>query len=260
MDLMDLVKERVRIMRQGQWQENQVEIKISKKYVPEITEEMKKVAQDRFNERWKKNPKIYDGDVYHLDLGSSEIQPKHILLAVGPMKYSFYDIARQEYAEKYGWGELPTGIGTVVVIITSDSRIVLHNRSAQVDHKAKIGAIGGIYDGGHPFQYIKREMQEEVDISAEEIENITLMGIYNRLDERVNHGLTFFARTLLSSEEILRKEKKLTEKEGEIFFLEEDGKILRAYLKENHINIISDSFAGLVLVGRYLWDKKWSEI
>jgi len=168
------------------------------------------------------------------------------------MKYSLYDIARKELQEQYGWKTLPTGMGTVVAIVTSDAKIIMHHRFDSVDHAAKIGAIGSVYSGGEVFAHIKAEIQQETAIKAKELKQLYLIGIYTRLDERVNHGLAFFAKTVLSSEEILLREKTLKKKEGEIFFLDAQKENVRAYLEKNHPNIISDSFVGLVLAGKYL--------
>lgn len=255
MALMDLVAERVKILFEGIWTEKQVEIVEWDKYLPEITEEMKAVAEVRFSARKAKNPKLFDGPAFHLNLPHSVINSDHITLAIGKMKYSLYDIARKEYMEKYGWKTIPTGMGTNVVIITSDAKIIIHRRSSLVDHMAKIGTIGGVYGGEEPFTDIRNEIWEELKIEERELKTLLLLGIYTRLDERINHGLAFFAETLLSSEEVLRREKTLTEKEGEIFFLAAEKKNLYAYLKENHRDILSDSFVGLTLASRYLWER-----
>lgn len=257
MALIDLVAERVKILFEGAWREGQVEIVEDDQYLTEITKEMKAVAADRFTDRKKKNPKLFDGDAFHLDLSHSVIQPDRIVLTIGKMKYSLYDIARKEYMDKYGWKTVPTGMATIVTIITSDSKILMHQRSSLVDHIAKISTIGSVYGGEKPFDDIRNEIKEELKISERELENILLVGIYTRLNERINHGLAFFAQTALSSEEVLRREKTLTEKEGEIFFLDKERENLCAYLTENHRDILSDGFVGLVLAGRYLWGKDW---
>lgn len=257
MDLMDLASERVKILYEGNWARNQLEIEINDSYAPRLTEEMKKVAQERFDARKAKNPKLFDGDAYHLDLKRSIIKPNKLILAAGKMKYSIYDIARKEYAEKYGWKELPTGIGTAVVIVASDSKIVMHNRNSQVDHKAKIGIIGGIYSGGHPFQFMKNEIDEELGFRPRKI---SLIGIYTRLDERVNHGLIFLSKSSLSSKKILEKENGVIKKEGDVFFLEKNAEDVRDHLKTNCQNILSDSFVGLVIAGRRWWGNDWSKI
>ena len=260
MDLMDLVSERVGILYEGIWKENQVKILEDAKYLPKITGEMLEVAKERFAARKAKNPKIFDGNAFHLDLSQSIIQKNRLILAVGRMRYSIYDIARKEYADKYDWKELPSGMGTNVVVLTSDFKLVMHNRSSSVEHTAKISTIGGIYGGEHPFENIREELQEELKLEKKEIKRLLLLGIYTRLDERVNHGLSFFAKTTLSTKEILKREQSLAEKEGEIFFLEKDPKVLRDYLMIHRQQILSDGFVGLVLAGRHLWGEDWSEI
>lgn len=256
MDLMDLVAVRVIIEHEGCWEESNIKIVESEEFTPLITEEMRIVAAERFAARKAKNPKLYDGPAYHLDLKYSLIVPWFIALAVSRMTYSIYDIARKELQEKYGWQTIPTGMGTIAAIITSDLKIIMHRRSPSVDLAAKIGTIGGVYIGGEPFADIQREILEELAIEKRELTTLLLLGIYTRLDERLNHGLSFFAKTALSSEEVLRREKTLTEKEGEIFFLEAKEETVKVYLEKNHPDITSDSFASLVLAGRHLWKHK----
>jgi len=256
---MDLVAGRVRILHEGVWQPSQVKIKERKRFQPYVSEEMLQVAAERFAKRKTTNPKLFDGDAYHLDLANSVIQPDKIVLAIGKMKYSLYDIARKEYQEQYGWTTLPSGMGTNVVIVTADGHLVMHRRSSKVDHAAKLSNIGGVYSGGHPFDFIRKEIKEELAVENE-LTELILLGIYNRLDERENHGLTFYGEVSLSSLEILNKEETLKEREGKIFFLDRNAHAVRRFLKERHGQILSDGFVGLTMAGRYLWGRNWSEI
>lgn len=219
---------------------------------------MKAVVEARFTARKAKNPKLFDGDAFHLDLSRSSIRPNHIVLAIGRMKYSLYDIARQEYVEKYGWKTIPTGMGINAVIVTSDLKIVMQDRFPQIDHALKISIIGGVYNGGRPFDYIRNEIQEELSVNKEEIWGMLLIGASNRLDERINHELTFFVKTSLSSDQILKRENSVKEKEGKTFFIDQNPISLKEYLKKNHCLILSSGFSALVLAGRYLWGADWS--
>lgn len=262
MNLMDLVSKRIGILYEGVWRENQVKIMEDTRYLPQITEQMLEVAKERFAARKTKNPKVFDGNAFHLDLAHSTIQPNRMILAIGRIKYSIYDIARKEYTKKYGWKELPTGMATNAVVLTSDSKIIMHKRFPQVDHTAKINTIGGIYGGEPPFEDVRKELHEELKLKRGEIKKLLLLGIYTRLDERVNHGLAFLTEISLTAKEVLEKEKILLEnrKEGEIFFFEKNSKTLHDSLRMNHQKILSDGFAGLVMVGHYLWGKNWSKI
>lgn len=257
MELMNLVAERVKILFASAWRENQVEIAEDDRYLPETTEEMKAAAEARFASRRAKNPKLFDGDAFHLDLLHSIIQPDLVVFTVSKMKYSLYDIARKEYVEKYGWKTIPTGMGMNAVIVTSDSKIIMHDRFPQTDHALKISIIGGVYDGGHPFDYIRKEIQKELGINREELKKILLIGLSNRLDERINHELTFFIKTSVSSNQILKREGSAEEKEGKIFFVDQDPISFKEYLKRNHHLILSSGFSALVLAGRYFWGTDW---
>lgn len=260
MDLMDLVAKRVKILHQGRWERDQVEIEENTDFSPKVSEETERIAIARFEERKAKNPKLFDGDAYHLDLTRSIFLPNHIFLAVGPMKYSLYDVAREEYAKKYGWTVLPTGMGNNAVIVTSDSKIVMHDRFPEIDHALKINVIGGVYNGGHPFDFIENEIAEEVGLDRNEIEKNLLIGFSNRLDERVNHEPTFLVELSVAAAEILKREVSLKKKEGRIFFLEKNEDSLREYLETNHQKMLSTGFSALIIAGRYFWGDDWSKI
>lgn len=187
MDLMDLVAERVRILYEGIWSKSQVGIEEDVIYSPIPSEAMTRVALARFTERKAKNPRLFDGDAFHLDLASSTVQPNCIILAIGPMRYSLYDIARKEYMEEYGWETLPTGIGVCAVVLTPDLKIVMHHRFSHVDSLGKIAVIGGILQQNNPFNEITEELQEELGLVEKEIEQIRLIGISNWRYLKDNH-------------------------------------------------------------------------
>lgn len=260
MDLIDLVSERVKILHEGEWKKDQIEVKESSKYGSFITEEMKKVARERFVARKEKNPKLFDGNALHLSLESSIIQPNRIFLAVASVKYSLYDIAREEYVKEYGWRELPTGIGICAAVLTSDSKIVMHHRFSHVDHLGKIAVIGGILQENNPFNETVNELEEELGLLKNEIKRIRLIGISNRLDERINYELSFLVKISLSSSQIIEREKTLKNKEGEIFFINCLAEEVKQYLINNHKQFSSTHFATLVMAGRCLWKHNWSQM
>lgn len=251
MELIKLLADRAVILREGVWMEWHVKARENKRFVPAIPKEMEILAKKNFIERKAKNPRLFDGNVFHLDVENSILTDDFILLSTGKIKYSLYDICRKEYAEQYGWTSMPTGMGTIVIVATSDGKIVMHRRFAHVDHTAKLSAIGGIYEGGNPFADIRKEIKEELAIDAE-LKKLILIGVYSRLDERVNHGLAFYAETLLTSDEILKREKTLKNREGKIFFISKDRHAIQKYLKANHLKMITDGIVGLILTERYL--------
>lgn len=253
-------KKRIKIgVLEGVWLEDQMSSEVKDEYRPILTPEQLEVAEERFNSRKKRNPFIYDGSAMHLFVYF--IKRGHLFLQMGRFKYSQYDIARQEYKEKFGWEKLPTGIGINTIILTCDKKIPCHKRFAHVDHRAKIGTIGAVYDGkDDPFPAMLREIREELGIEKEEIKKIILLGISKRIEERQNHELSFLVRTSLSKEEIIEREKGLEEKEGELFFLKQDPREVKKWLMNKHEEITSSSLATFVLAGRHLWGEEWSKI
>lgn len=260
MDLMDLVAHRVKILHQGVWTEDQIDIRQDEKFIPLISKEMRMVAEKRFSERKAENPRLFDGNAFHLDLANSVIQQNRISLAAGRIKYSIYDIARQEYIDKYGWENVPMGMGLCMVVITSDSKIIMHNRYSWVDKLGEIALIGGIIQQTTLFDEARRELKEELTLEKKEINKMCLLGILHRLDERMNNEFTFLVKISLSANQIIEREKTLKEREGEIFFLNCLPREIKRYLKNNYEKIASAHFAALVIAGHHLWGSSWSQI
>lgn len=258
MDLMDLMM--VGILYEGKWKENQVEIKIDQAFLPKITEEMQRIAKVHFDERKVKNPCLFDGPVMHLAVEHSTFQPDSLFLALGEMTYSLSQINREKYAEKFGWRNLPIRAGTNVALLTSDSKVIMHRRLGWVENSARIGVIGGFYSQGTPFENLQKEIYEELAVSKEEIENIMLIAVSYRFAESIGCGLDFTAETLLSSNQILEREKTIQEPEGKIFFLDWEPRAIREYLKQNYREILPSSFITLVAAGRYYWGPDWSDL
>ncbi|MBI2625980.1 MAG: hypothetical protein HYW69_00090 [Candidatus Nealsonbacteria bacterium] len=258
---MDLVSERTKILHKGVWKERQVKTIFRKRRDPRVTKEMARAAQDRFSARKAKNPALFDGNVLCLDLENSEIKSNRLVLIVGgSIKYSVFDIIRQENIEKYGWKNFPIGTGGCVAALSSDGKILMHRTYARVDFPNKLSVIGGVYDKGKPFNFIRLELEEEVGIKRGEIEEICLLGISNRIEERINHEFNFYARVSLDSIQILERAKTAKDQEGEIFFLNCSPKTLKKFIIENRQKVPSTHFAGLVLLGRHLWGQNWSKI
>ncbi len=262
-DLMNLVAERVRIVSEGKWTRYAVDCDGDEMFEPKVSQEMINFATSRFLERKAKNPNLFDGPAMHLSLEYSKLSGDALYLAVGLFKYSVYDICRKEFIEKFGWDEsqLPTGMGVNAVVVTLDSKIVMHDRDPNVDHKAKIGIIGSVYSEDKPFTHIQSELWEEVGLELQETNDLFLVGISSRLDERINHELTFIVQVPLIAEEVMRRwERAIDKKEGEVFFLECDPDVLHSYLQANYAKMLSTAFSGLVLAGRHMWGEEWSRI
>lgn len=261
MDLMDLVAGRAKMISEGTWREKRVVVALREEFAPHVTEEMRDFATSRFLERQAKNPKLFDGDARHLSLRHSRINKDLLWLAVGSMKYSVYDACRMEFVERFGWDveDLPTGIGSCAVVVTSDSKIVMHRRSEHVDLSAQVALIGGIYDGGTPFEHIRKEFWEELLVAEEDIASLLLLGISNRLEERINHEFNFFARLLCSAEQLLRWQENVADKEGIVFFVDCDPAAAYCYIEENYEKMTAGNITALILAGRHLWGKEWSQ-
>lgn len=260
MELMDLVTGRTRILVEGSWLENQTEL-IRDNTPIEITEEMQAVAQARFESRKAKNPALFDGDVLSLDMEKSKFQPGAAVFVVkGPMKYSVYDVMRRENIEKMNWRNFPIGTGLSVVAVSADQKMIMQATSAYVDFPDKLALVGGIYDGGTPFECMRKELEEEMGIPKDEIKEMRLIGVSNRLEERINHEFQFLTQVSMTSEQIKKTAETAKDKEGRLFFLDVSPQTIREFLMNNRPKITANNFGCLILSGRHLWGKEWSEI
>ncbi len=272
MDLIDLVQGRVSILYEGPWTEDMVRISVNKTHSPYISRELKQIAAERYNLRQKERAirglrALSDNDVMHLCREHSCITKKEAYLAMGPIKYSQYCIATPEVANMLECTvlDLPIGMAVNVVIVTPDKKVVMMKASGHVDFPERIDVPGGVYSGDTPFMAIYKEISEEVGLHREELLNIRLLGMSTRFEDRTILVLTFFADTLLNSEEVLERAKHAPDSwEGQILFLVCESDALRHYLLENGKDskrkMVSSCFSALVLAGRHMWGQEWSKI
>ncbi len=259
MHLMDLVDSRVKILTMGVWDEDSVAVTFKEGFTPSITEEMRIAALARFLTRKEANPNLFDGKARHLCWERSKMDGNMLRLALGPTTYTLYDICREEFAEAFGWEikNLPVGIGSSVVVITSDSKIVMNTRSQAVDSPGIIALPAGILDENNPFNHARRELWEELAIECDEVVNLSLLGISQRLERRKGNELNFLAKISISSDEIMRRHPDVQENEGEVFFLDCDPGAVYNFIREKHEEMVQVQVFCLIQAGCYLWDTKW---
>ncbi len=262
MDLMGLVASSVNILTRGVWDEDGVMVNFEDGLAPSVTEEMRTVALARFLTRKETNPNLFDGEARHLSLERSKMDGNILMLALGPLTYALYDICRKEFAEAFDWGieDLPMGVGMSAVVITSDSKIVMNIRSQTVDFPGIIALPGGILDENNPFSHAKREFWEELAIECDEVLNLFLLGISQRLERRMANELNFLAEVSISSGEITRRHPDAQENEGEVFFLDCDPGAVYNFIREKHEEMLPGQVFCLIQAGHYLWGPEWSRI
>jgi len=262
MDLMDLVVDRVKILASGVWDEDRVLVNFEERFAPSITEEVRVAALARLLTRKESNPALFNGEARHLHKVQEKIDGSVLNLALGPLTYAVYDVCRREFIEEFGWevDDLPMGIGMSVAVITSDFKIVMHKRSQAVDFPGITALPGGILDENNPFNHVRKEMWEELSIVHDEIENLFLLGISYRFEQRINNELNFLSEVSISSGEIMRRQPDAQEREGEVFFLDRDPETVHAFIREKHEEMLPGQVFCLIQAGSYLWGPEWSKI
>jgi len=261
-DLMDFVAPSVKILTRGVWDEDSVVVNFDEGFAPSITDEMRIAALARFLTRLETNPNLFDGEARHLSLKRSRVDGNMLRLALGPLTYALYDMCRKEFIEAFDWEieNLPMGVGMDVVVITSDSKIVMDIRSQAVDFPGIIALPGGILDENNPFRHVRRELWEELAIECGEVGNLFLLGIAQRLARRIGIGLSFFAEVSVSAHDVTRRQPDAKEKEGEVFFLECVPEAVRNFIREKHERMVPSQVFCLIQAGCHLWGPEWSKI
>lgn len=272
MDLMDLVGDRIKILAEGPWSEDDVNYDVRASCAPYISPALKELAAQRYAARQEElirrgYPVLEDHDVMHLCSEHSCITKSGVYLVMGTIKYSQYCVAKPEVAREFGlrMEDLPVGMGVNVVIRTADNQFVTIQSSDMVDFPEKINVVGGCYNGGHPFDMIRQEIHEEVGIDPQELTNLVLLGLSFRMEDRFGHQLHFFADTSLPAPEVLKRSKTAPDSwEGQIILEDCDAGLihedLRYYGESGDTKLVASCYTVLVMAGRYMWGREWSRV
>lgn len=129
-------------------------------------------------------------------------------------------------------------LGTNVVIITADKKLIFVRRSPKGYKPGAASTVGGYPDtetdldangNWDPFKTITRELEEETSIKPDELIDITLSGIIYNKDQK-NANLAFTAKTSLSEEDLrkgLATGARKTDKEVDLKFIPDTREDLR---------------------------------
>ncbi len=175
-----------------------------------------------WKELLKKHPAatLFNGPLAELE--SFRVETNRLLLNLRFSDYRAFmysNFHRTQILKNYGEAFVNQGLGISAVVRTGDDKIVLMKRSAQVgEYPGKLDVFGGhVEPGKHmvngvpdPCAGIREELREELNLSAEEIPDLRIIGMI-RNAETSKPELVFLAKSFLSLDDIREKAKQATD-------------------------------------------------
>lgn len=144
----------------------------------------------------------------------------------------------EDVRKKFEPGYMSDILGTNIVIITADEKIIFVRRSLKGYKPGAASTVGGypasetdLDTNGNwdPFKTIVRELEEETSIKPDEVSDLTLSGIIYNKDQK-NANLAFVAKTSLTEEDLrkgLMSGQRKTDKEVDLKFIPDTKEELR---------------------------------
>lgn len=209
---------------------------------------------------WKKEilqtPKgnyLFNGDLCRLN--NWEVAENRLILDLGRTNYKellYSNNFVQDIITQFGAEYLSKALGISAVLVSSDRRIVLLERSENVgEYPGRLDVLGGhIHPVDHavsgmpdPFYAIKTEVKEEVNLQVTSNDPVTCLGL---IETRVTKKpeLVFLVKSQQTSDEILKS--TLSNKSSEltkVFTIENNLTPLTSFL-ENKKEQLSPSAYG----------------
>lgn len=164
------------------------------------------------------------------------------------------NISHPEFARRFGDEYLSNGSGVCSTIETTDGQLVLHRRSDRVfEHPGMLHFCGGSLEPvetptgliADPFAVMIREIEEEMEISADAIAEMTCLGVA-RDGVSLKPDVLLRTRLSIGADEVTALSG---EEHSELVIVPADGATLSAWLGEHWDDIAP---AGQALLAAYM--------
>lgn len=235
----------VRFLARGRWQEPQVavtSVPSSRRSVPEV-----EAAIDRAWVEAKARPGVtlFDGPVCRLESLSATCDRLH--LAVSRTSYRINvgtNFCHPEFAGRYGPDVMANPVGVSAGLVSIDGFLVMGRRNASVAYYPHLlhpfaGSLE-VRDTINLFDDVRRELQEELHLDADEITHIECIGVVE--DQRLLHPETIFlVRSSLGADQ-LRGRVRL-EEHGSSEAIECSPPLLRAFAQRSDLTPVGTAVA-----------------
>ena len=175
---------------------------------PEASDYIKKQWEDSI----KQNASMFSGDLVSIKRNSSNF--KNIDIDTFHTTYDDFFVSKKDEFHSRFPNEIPsTVLSAGCVIITSDNYLVLGTRANHLAlEPGKITVVSGMVDGRDIdqdkqidiFGCIKREIQEEIGIKAEEVRCLSCIGLVDNFKHHNVH-IPFFGRVSVTFSQIIER-------------------------------------------------------
>lgn len=233
----------------------------------ELQGQIDQTWQDQADLAARTNVKLYDGPLCRLLDFRADTEV--LELTLGPTGFKQFlgtNLTHSRLRYVHGPEVLANPLGVSAAVTTSDGFLILGRRSRRVIHNAdKLHPIGGMVEPTpvgspppDPFAAILAELQEETNVTADAIRQVTCMGLVR--DKHVvqpemifDVGLSVDAHTLSG---LARQAVDADEHESLILLMNYPSSVV-AFL-EKHTEILTPvAVASLLLHGLHAWGSGW---
>ena len=202
------------IIHKGKFTEEMVHTSYVKGRINQA-EEVLEVIEDKWKKSCVHNTKLFNGELFRLV--NYNIENDLIEFNLSDTDYKEYVGTRDiDFVSRFGNDKSSNPISVGAILVTLDNKIILGERSNDVDsQKSKIAVIGGnadprydfIQDKPDIFGAMRREIVEELGIRENLISDLRIIGLVSNL-ERYQTFIPFQGKILLNVDQIHDFDKK----------------------------------------------------
>ena len=202
------------IIHKGKFREDMVRANYKKGRISQAKEVLE-IIEDKWKKSHSKNTKLFNGQLFRLV--NYNIENNQIEFYLSDTDYKEYVGTRDiDFVSKFRKDKTSNPISVGAVLVTLDNKIILGERSNEVDsQKSKIAVIGGNADPRHDFSKdkpdifgaMRREIGEELGIRENMVSNLSIIGLVSNL-ERYQTFIPFQGKILLNADQIQDFDRK----------------------------------------------------
>lgn len=178
----------------------------SRPIIPEIEQT---IESEWKNASARKGIHLFDGPMCRLE--SFVATDAQLTLTLSPTSYKPFvgtNLSHADLADRFGPAALANSVGLSTTVISADGHVLLGRRNARVAYYPKrIHPFSGALESAERidvFAEIRRELDEELSLNADDIELIVCLGIASDRSIR-QPELIFFTRSRLSLRQLQRQ-------------------------------------------------------
>ncbi|HUS48299.1 MAG TPA: hypothetical protein VNA25_27505 [Phycisphaerae bacterium] len=211
--------------------------------------------------------RLYDGQLFRLI--DHTCHGQQLTLTVGPVSFKEFlgtNLTHAYLRYLHGPEVLGDVLGVSAAVRSRDGFLVLGRRSQRVAyHAGRIHPIGGVVESAgpdqpppHPARVMIRELTEEMNLAANDVETILCLGLVR--DKHIVQPELIFdvvAGADVSQLRRLRQKQHLTEEHTELLPVRDHPAAVVGFIEQNFRELTPVGLAALLLHGLHHWGSGW---